>query len=358
VPNGNDNIANLVLPASGTQTVNLTAGTFTVNQLNLTGSGGGAWTVANGTLIFDGAAPTFTNQSTATGISATLATNLQLNTDTTFNTQNAGAVTVLNGVISGTGNVIVSGHGTFLINTAQTYSTETIINQGTFEAGAANVFSANSAVILSTGGTLNLGNSNQTIASLSGTGGQVILSTSSSSPATLTVGGNNTSTAYAGTIFGFGGLSKVGTGTLTLSGSSTYTGATTISAGTLAGGALNSLSPNSAFSIANGATLDISAASQIVGSLAGVAGSNVTLGTQTLTTGGDNTSTTFSGLISGQGSLVKNGAGTFTILGTNTYSGGQRSTEVPCKSVMAARPAPSPVTSSITPSWLLTVRTT
>jgi len=254
--------------------------------------------------------------------------------------------------------VIVSGHGTFLINTAQTYSTETIINQGTFEAGAANVFSANSAVILSTGGTLNLGNSNQTIASLSGTGGQVILSTSSSSPATLTVGGNNTSTAYAGTISGFGGLSKVGTGTLTLSGSSTYTGATTISAGTLAGGALNSLSPNSAFSIANGATLDISAASQIVGSLAGVAGSNVTLGTQTLTTGGDNTSTTFSGLISGQGSLVKNGAGTFTILGTNTYSGGQRSTEVPCKSVMAARPAPSPVTSSITPSWLLTVRTT
>jgi len=227
VPNGNDNIANLVLPASGTQTVNLTAGTFTVNQLNLTGSGGGAWTVANGTLIFDGAAPTFTNQSTATGISATLVTNLQLNTDTTFNTQNAGAVTVLNGVISGTGNVIVSGHGTFLINTAQTYSTETIINQGTFEAGAANVFSANSAVILSTGGTLNLGNSNQTIASLSGTGGQVILSTSSSSPATLTVGGNNTSTAYAGTISGFGGLSKVGTGTLTLSGTNAFTGGTT-----------------------------------------------------------------------------------------------------------------------------------
>jgi len=62
--NGNNNIANLVLPASGTQTVNLTGGTFTVNQLNLTGSAGGALTVANGTLIFDGTTPTFRNQST------------------------------------------------------------------------------------------------------------------------------------------------------------------------------------------------------------------------------------------------------------------------------------------------------
>src|SRR5271165_3906096 len=322
VPNGNNNIANLVLPASGTQTVNLQGATFTVNQLNVTGTGAGAWTVSNGTLIFDGTTPTFTNQSTATGIAATIGINLQLNADTTFNTQNAGAITALNGTISGAGNVIITGLGTFLINAAQNYSTETIINQGTFEAGAANVFSANSAVILSAGGTLNLGNSNQTIASLSGTGGQVILSTNSSSPATLTTGADNTSASYAGTISGFGGLNKVGTGTLTLSGTTTYTGTTNISAGTIAGGALNSLSPNSAFTIANGATLDISAASQIIGSLSGVMGSNVNLGAQTLTIGGDNTSTTFSGLISGTGSLIKNGAGTFTILGTNTYSGG------------------------------------
>jgi autotransporter-associated beta strand protein len=307
VPDGNDNIANLVLPTSVTQTVYLTGGTFTVNQLNVTGSVGEAWTVANGTLIFDGTTPTFTNQSTATGISVTLATNLQLNATTTFNTQNAGAITALNGTISGVGNVIITGLGTFLVKTAQTYSTQTIINQGTFEAGAANVFSADSAVILSAGGTLNLGNSNQTIASLSGIGGQVILSSSSSSPATLTVGGDNTFTAYAGTISGFGGLNKVGTGTLTLTGSTTYTGTTTISAGTIAGGSLNSLSQNSAFSIANGATLDISAASQIIGSLAGVLGSHVTLGAQTLTAGGDNTSTTFSGVITGTGPLVKIG---------------------------------------------------
>ena len=206
MPNGNNDIANLVLPASGTQTVNLQGATFTVNQLNVTGTGAGAWTVSNGTLIFDGTTPTFTNQSTATGIAATIGINLQLNADTTFNTQNAGAITALNGTISGTGNVIITGLGTFRINTAQNYSTETIINQGTFEAGSANVFSATSAVILSAGGSLNLGNANQTIASLAGSGGQVVLGTSAASPAILTVGGDNTPTNYAGSISGFGGL--------------------------------------------------------------------------------------------------------------------------------------------------------
>jgi autotransporter-associated beta strand protein len=47
----------------------------------------------------------------------------------------------------------------------------------------------------------------------------------------------------------------------------------------------------------------------------------VTLGAATLTTGSDNTSTTFSGTISGTGGLTKIGAGTFVLTGTNTYSG-------------------------------------
>ncbi|MFX5514207.1 autotransporter-associated beta strand repeat-containing protein, partial [Acinetobacter baumannii] len=50
----------------------------------------------------------------------------------------------------------------------------------------------------------------------------------------LTVGSNNLSTEVSGDISGTGGsLVKIGTGTLTLTSAKTYTGGTTISAGTL-----------------------------------------------------------------------------------------------------------------------------
>ncbi len=50
--------------------------------------------------------------------------------------------------------------------------------------------------------------------------------------------------------------------------------------------------------------------------------SQVLLGNGILTTGGDNTSTTFSGVLSGAGGgLTKVGAGCFTLLGSNTYTG-------------------------------------
>jgi len=47
----------------------------------------------------------------------------------------------------------------------------------------------------------------------------------------------------------------------------------------------------------------------------------VTLGAATLTTGSDNTSTTFSGTISGTGGLTTIGAGTLVLTGNNPYSG-------------------------------------
>ena len=55
----------------------------------------------------------------------------------------------------------------------------------------------------------------------------------------------------------------------------------------------------------------------------GLAGAgNATLGAATLTAGGDNSSTTFSGMISGTGALSKSGSGTLTLSGTNNYTGG------------------------------------
>jgi autotransporter-associated beta strand protein len=73
--------------------------------------------------------------------------------------------------------------------------------------------------------------------------------------------------------------------------------------------------------IASGATLDLNGINQTIGSLAGVAGSSVLLGSGTLTLGGNGTYTTFSGNISGTGGIIKNGGGTFILAGTNSYGG-------------------------------------
>jgi outer membrane autotransporter protein len=159
-----------------------------------------------------------------------------------------------------------------------------------------------------TGGTMQFAGSNITSAlpiSLQAAGG------------TFDTSGNNA--RLSGAISGPGGLTKIGAGTLTLSGASTYAGATLINLGTLQAGAANAFSPASAFTVAGGAALDLNNFNQNIGSLAG-AGS-ITLGSAILTTGNDNTSTMFSGSIAGTGGLTKIGAGTFMLTGASTYTG-------------------------------------
>jgi len=187
------------------------------------------------------------------------------------------------------------------------------VNGGTLQAGATNVLGSSSAITVASGAMLNLAGFNQTIGSLAGAGAVTLGS------ATLATGNDNTSTTFSGTISGTGGLTKIGNGTLTLSGSSTYAGATAVNAGTLAAGATNAFSASSAFTVASGATLSLAGFNQTIGSLAGAGA--VTLGSATLTTGIDNTSTTFSGGISGTGGLTKAGSGTLTLSGSSSYSG-------------------------------------
>lgn len=115
-----------------------------------------------------------------------------------------------------------------------------------------------------------------------------------------TVTCNNLSTAeIANPVSGTAGLTKEGNGTLILSRTNFYTGATTINAGTLQIG--NGTTGNDGW-IASSASIVNNAA--LVYNLFG-------------------TTTTYSGAISGGGTLAKTGVGTLTLSGTtaNTYTG-------------------------------------
>ena len=86
----------------------------------------------------------------------------------------------------------------------------------------------------------------------------------------------------------------------------------------------NLLPATAAVTLSNGGTLDLGGVNfQTLASVASTdgGGSKVLLAAAVLTVG-DSTSTTFDGAVSGFGSLVKQGAGTLTLSGNNSYSGG------------------------------------
>jgi outer membrane autotransporter protein len=134
---------------------------------------------------------------------------------------------------------------------------------------------------------------NSTIASLSGTGAVL---NNGATAAALAVDNNNASTTFSGVLQDGTSalqLTKSGTGTLTLTGANTYSGGTTISAGTLQvgnGGATGSISGN----VTDNGILAFDRSDAV----------------------------TFGGVISATGSLVQLGNGTLTLTGNNTYSGG------------------------------------
>ncbi|MGE6784730.1 autotransporter outer membrane beta-barrel domain-containing protein, partial [Ensifer adhaerens] len=121
--------------------------------------------------------------------------------------------------------------------------------------------------------------------------------------------------SFSGDISGTGGLTQAGTGTLTLFGANTYSGATTIDAGTLAAGSTNTFSANSAVTVASGANVNLVGFDQTIAALSGAG--NVALGTGTLTVD-QSTSTTYSGVLSGSDGFVKDGSGKLLLSGDSS----------------------------------------
>ncbi|GAB3781118.1 autotransporter-associated beta strand repeat-containing protein [Dyella agri] len=242
---------------------------------------------------------------------------------------NAGGLTAtgannftLSGLLSGNSALTKSGTGTVTLTAADTYTGGTAITAGTLALSANGALTSTGAVNLQNAGSafdLSGAGGNRTIGALTGDAGTTV----ALGTRTLTFG-DSTNTTFAGTIDGTGGIVKQGSGVATLSGANIYTGGTAINAGTLALSAGGSLASTGAVSLtAAGSGFDISSAgaNQTIGALSGVAGSQVVLGTNTLTLG-DASNTTFAGTIDGTGGIVKQGPGTLTLSGTNTYTGG------------------------------------
>lgn len=189
-----------------------------------------------------------------------------------------------------------------------TYSGVTTLQAGKLRAGSNTAFSSKSEFLV-TGGTLDANGKDVSFGALSGSGGTVALSTG-----TVTLGGANLNTTYAGTITGSGTINKVGTGQQTLSGASTFSGTVNVLAGALRVGAVDGLPTASTLNLAGSGTVLSVAANQTLAALSGV--SNTTLsflnGSQ-LTIGAGNTDTTFAGGFIGAGTLAKTGTGTFTL---------------------------------------------
>lgn len=169
-------------------------------------------------------------------------------TSATLTLGNNGASGSFGGTIEafGTGPLGITkiGAGTQTLSGDNTYTGPTTVNGGTLKAGAptiANIrgaFGVNSTVTMANvaGATLDITGFDTQIGSITGgglLGGNVALGA-----AKLTLGADNTSpVAYAGSISSTGmpaiSVVKIGTGTQTLSGSSTYTGATVLERGGL-----------------------------------------------------------------------------------------------------------------------------
>ncbi len=166
-----------------------------------------------------------------------------------------------------------SGTARLTLSGTSTYSGPTIVNSGILEAGSASAFSGNSAFTVNAPGILRISGNIVSVGSIAGAG---TVENANAVAGLLVTGLDNTNTIFSGLIrngtgAGTLGLWKTGSGVLTLAGSNTYTGPTTINAGTLQlTGQSRQASP---FAVSSGAALAVSTAANTA-----VLASSLTLG--------------------------------------------------------------------------------
>jgi autotransporter-associated beta strand protein len=240
---GNDSQTNTITGGVGSNVTAITQAS-TVNPLTISNT---ALTVNSGsTTLTNSSTPLFTvsggingtgnlvldnNSTTASGISITTTTvnnagtitNAGTGTGSTLISANIGANVTQIIENSASSNLTLGG-----ANTA--FAGQIIATSGTIQANAANAVNNTGILATVTGGALDLNGYNATIGALTGGGVATGIVTDSGASATLTLSGSATNT-FGGAITGSLGFTVAGTTTETLTGSDSYTGATTINSG-------------------------------------------------------------------------------------------------------------------------------
>jgi fibronectin-binding autotransporter adhesin len=324
----------LILTSSNSYSGGTTISGATVKEGANNAIGSGSLTVSGGTLDLAGFNQTVTNFSDGTLSAGTITASTGSSTLTINNSASgsfSGAITggiALN--INGSANLTLSGSNSYAglttLSGAQTLVAANNNALGSPSTGGLNINPSSGT------GIVDFTSSNPAIGSLasSGTARAVLGNTTSNTPTTLTVGGAGLTTVFGGnisdanTVNGATGNLVLTGGSLTLGGSDSYTGTTVVQAGTLVLTNANALGSSTLNDNNTGGTLDFSTLSAATfGGLEGsqnIALTNDSAAALSLTVGGNGATNTYSGVLSGLGSLTINGGST-TLSGSSTYAG-------------------------------------
>ena len=226
----------------------------------------------------------------------------------------------LSGQISGNGAITKNGTGILTLNGSNNYSGNTTINAGTVVIGNSTGLGASGNITFG-GGTLQYGSGITTdISSRIKNSGSAILIHTNNNDITFASALNSSNS---------GGLTKNGTGTLTLAGNSNYSGNTTINTGTVVIGHANAagtgrivqIDGNSLLKIDTTGTIsnDMSVYNVLASQSATLSGA-ITVNNATWDVENGDT-ITITGNVSGSGGVTKNGNGTLILSGSNSYNG-------------------------------------
>jgi fibronectin-binding autotransporter adhesin len=243
VPNGAGQIAVIGAATTASWTITL-ANPQTLGALTFTNSASAAAGYvlvagASGSLIMDNSGSPA--QINVVSGSHSINANVQLNDNLSISVSNGSTVAIGGNITQNVAGASLTingdGTGSILLSGSNSYSGTTLIAAGTLSLGNTAAL-AGSTFDSSGAGTLRFGpsittNSPAVIGGLQGPG-SLALENTVSAAASVTVGGNNQATTYSGNLSGPGGLMKIGSNALTLSGINTFTGNLTVDGGTLA----------------------------------------------------------------------------------------------------------------------------